>query len=141
MASSPEYRTLLACTDKLNASLSIDPLGIAGIFLAKGFISSNVESEMRVLALTKHHKASILVEAVRSKVKIDPRTFTAFVDTLSEQTWTRDVVKYLASAYQSKVFHHPVLLDFDMSMDEVPQLFTIIVSLFGVLRAWLRKFQ
>ena len=97
---SPEYKALLTCTDKLNASFSSDPLGIAGILLSKDLIPPNAENEMRVLGFSSHHKASILVEAIRNKVMTDPRSFTVLRMTLAEQSWTKDIADILRATYQ-----------------------------------------
>ena len=84
-------------------ALSNEPLGITGILLSKGFISDEILSKMLVVSYTQIEKATILIEAVRDKVKLAPSKFTEFLDILSEMTCAKEVVKSLHSTYQCKL--------------------------------------
>lgn len=90
-----EYTTILACRDKLVMALSADPVGIAGILLANSFIPSEVSAKMLLLSFTPCEKATILIETVCNNIKVSPERFHDLVRILSEQTWTKDIVKIL----------------------------------------------
>ena len=98
--SEAEYKAIINCHDKLVAAISADPLGIAGTLLAKSFIPPHVEERMRLADKTDRDKATILVEAIRDKIKIAPKRIDELIRILSEQEWTKDIKKILQSVYQ-----------------------------------------
>ena len=91
------HQIMLHCNDKLVTALSADPLGIAGIFLARGLISEHTEAQMQQYS-TPHEKATILVTTVRQRIKIAPKRFQEFLDILAEQGWTKDILEILQSS-------------------------------------------
>ena len=91
------HQVMLHYNDKLITALSADPLGISGILLAKGFIPEITEEQMRQ-CYTSREKASILVTTVRQKIEIAPKRFHEFLNILSGQTWTKDIVEILRSS-------------------------------------------
>ena len=97
---SPEFTTVLECNMELGTALSLDPGSIATLLLAKGFISEDVESKMRNYVHTNNYKASILVEAVRNKVKLNQKNFKEFLEILHKFRWTNDIEKILLDKYK-----------------------------------------
>ena len=90
------HQIMLCCNDKLITSLSADPLGIAGVLLAKGLIPENTEVQMRQCS-TPREKATILVTTVRQRIEIAPKRFQEFLEILSQQPWTKDIMQVLKS--------------------------------------------
>ena len=99
---SPEVNSITMRTHDLMLALSNEPVGLAGILLGKGFISSEVMSKMLVLAYTPEEKAAILIEAVRNKIELAPSRFTQYLEILSEVTCAKEVVESLHFTYQSE---------------------------------------
>ena len=99
---SPEWQTVLEFNDKLTSALSTDPLSTAGTLVAKGFISSEIQSEM-LLDKTLRVKATVLVEAVRKKIEIAPGKFEEFLHILLDQSWTKEIAEDLQSEYHRLV--------------------------------------
>ena len=99
------HQIMLHHNDKLITVLSADPLGIAGILLAKGLIPENTAAQMQ-LRSTPHEKATILVTIIRQRVKVAPQRFQEFVGILSEQAWTKDIVEilqpFISTEYHNK---------------------------------------
>ena len=91
------HQVMLRYNDKLITALCADPLGIAGVLLAKGLIPEHTEAQMRQCS-TPHEKATILVTTVRQRIKIAPKRFHEFLDILSEQEWTKDIKEILQSS-------------------------------------------
>ena len=100
---SPEVRSILVRTHDLMTALSNEPLGVAGILLGKGFISSEIMSKMLVVSYTPTEKATILIEAVRNKMEVAPTKFTELLEILSEHICAKEVVESLRSTYQSEL--------------------------------------
>ena len=98
------HQVMLRHNDKLITALSADPLGIAGILLAKGLIPENAAAQMQ-LCSTPHEKANILVTVIRQRVRVAPQRFQEFVGILSEQTWTKDIVEIL-QPFIGTEYHH-----------------------------------
>ena len=94
---SPEWKTVLEFNDKLTTALSTDPLSVARTLVAKRFISSEIQAEMLLDSKTPRVKATILVEAVRNKIKVAPGKFEEFLHILSDQSWTKDIAEALQS--------------------------------------------
>ena len=93
---------MLNCNMQLVEALSIDPLCIAGILLAKGFISDDKFSEMQISSQTPKFKAVNLVAAVKSKIKISPSAFNGFLQILRELSWTKDIEIILWETYDKQ---------------------------------------
>ena len=95
------HQIMLRCNDKLVTALSLDPEGIAGILLAKELIPENTEAQVRQCS-TPREKATILVTTVRQRIKVAPKRFQEFLDILSKQEWTKDIMKVLQSCISHK---------------------------------------
>ena len=95
------HQVMLRCNDKLITALSADPQGIAGVLLAKGLIPENTEAQVQQCS-TPREKATILVTTVRQRVEIAPKRFQEFLDILSKQEWTKDIMKVLQSCISPK---------------------------------------
>ena len=95
------YQVMLHCNDKLVKALSLDPQGIAEILLAKGLIPENIEAQMRLYSIPRE-RAAILVTTVRQMVEIAPKRFDEFINILSKQEWTKDIMEVLQSCISQK---------------------------------------
>ena len=100
---SPEVKAITIRTHDLMLALSNEPLGVAGILLGKGFISGEIMSKMLVISYTSIEKATILIEAVRSKIELAPSKFAELLEILSEVACAKEVVESLCSTYQSEL--------------------------------------
>ena len=100
------YDAIISCNDKLAATLSLEPLSIAIALVARGIISENTEAETRNPFYTPLQKASILLAAVRNKVKTSPRSRHEFIRILSQQPWARDAAEALHASFLSKYELH-----------------------------------
>ena len=100
---SPEVNAILIRTHDLMIALSNEPVGVAGILLSKGFISEEIMSKMLIVSYTQIEKATILIEAVRNKVKLAPSKFPELLEILLEQTCAKEVAESLHSTYQSEL--------------------------------------
>ena len=87
---------MLRYNDKLITALSADPLGIAGILLAKGLIPEHIEAQTQQCS-TPCEKVTILVMTIIQRIKIAPKRFHEFLSILSEQAWTKDIMEVLQS--------------------------------------------
>ena len=96
------HQIMLRCNDKLVTALSADPQGIAGILLTKGLIPENTEAQVRQCS-TPREKATILVTTVRQRIKVAPKRFQEFLNILSKQEWTKDIMKVLQSCISPKL--------------------------------------
>ena len=96
------YDAIVSCNDTLATTLSLEPLSIATALVAKGIIPENTEAETRNPFYTPLQKASILLAAVRSKVKTSPRSLHEFIKILSQQPWSRDAAEALQASFLSK---------------------------------------
>ena len=94
---------MLACHDKLVTALAMDCLNIAGVLLAQGFISDEISAKMLLTSSTPNEKATILVIAVREKIKIARQQFPELMNIFSEHTSTKCIAKLLQSAYQGDI--------------------------------------
>ena len=90
-ASDP-HQVMLHCNDKLITALSIDPQGIAEVLLTKGLIPENTEAQVRQCS-TPREKATILVTTIRQRIEVAPKRFQEFLDILSKQEWTKDILE------------------------------------------------
>ena len=88
------HRVMLRCHDKLVTALSLDPQGIAGVLLAKGLIPENTEAEMRQCTIPRE-KAVILITTLRNRIEVSPKRFYEFLDILSKQEWSKDIIEVL----------------------------------------------
>lgn len=101
------YHAIIACNDVLITELSASPEEIAGILVSKFFIPPAMQEVVGNLHTTKRHRATILVQAVENKVKINQRRFNEFVQILKKFTWTKDVVNKLEETYTGELLYMP----------------------------------
>ena len=95
------HQIMLRCNDKLITALSADPQGIAGVLVTKGLIPENTEAQVQHCS-TPREKATILVTTVRQRIEVAPKLFHEFLDILSKQEWTKDIMKVLQSCISPK---------------------------------------
>ena len=109
-----ESQTMLANQDQLVNAISADTLSIAGVLRECDFISDEVSGKILRPSSTPQEKATILVNAVKEKIKTDPKRFPELIRIFSEQALTKDIAKMLQSAYQDKSkFSYTIILDHD----------------------------
>ena len=99
------YNVILSCHDKLVTAIATDYLIIAGDLLTHGFISEEVFAKMLLPSSTPNEKATVLVTAMRERIKLAPQHFSELVTLFSEHTSTKCVVSLLQSTHQGKVRH------------------------------------
>lgn len=100
---STETRTMVQCSKKLILAISADPRTIAGTLYQMGVISDEINDKMLLPTSTSQEKAAILVSAVRDAVKVNPSRFLDFVDILTRESWTKDIVAELKSTHQTNL--------------------------------------
>ena len=100
---SPEVKAITIRTHDLMLALSSEPLRVAGILLGKGFISGEIMSKMLIVSYTPNEKATILIEAVRNKIELDPSKFPELLEILLDQACAKEVADSLRSTYQSEL--------------------------------------
>ena len=91
------HQILVQHNDKLVTALKDDTLGIARILFAKKFIPEDILEKMQ-LNITPQEKATILVTAIRNKIKVAPKRYNEFLCTLAKQKWTEDILDILPSS-------------------------------------------
>ena len=89
------HTAMIQLHEKLVTAISIDVLNIAGILLSKEFISEEVEEKARLPSSTPKERATILVTALRNKIKVAPELFQELIEIFSQQTSTKEIVKML----------------------------------------------
>ena len=97
------YKAVIACHNKLVTALATDYLTVAGTLLARGFVSEEVPAKMLLPYSTPIEKATILITAIRERIKVAPQQFPVLLNILSEHASTECVVKVLQSAYQGEI--------------------------------------
>ena len=102
LSENKESRIILTYQDKLINVISANTLSIAGILLEYGFISDEVSSKILRPSSTPQDKATILVNAIRKKIKTDPKKFPELIRVFSEEVSTKDIAAIFQSAYQHK---------------------------------------
>ena len=100
---SPELNAITIRTPDLMLALSNEPVGVAGLLLSKGFLSGEIMLKMLILSYTPTEKATILIEAIRNEIELDPSKFTELLEILSEVEFAKEVVESLRSTYQSEL--------------------------------------
>ena len=99
---SKESVTILTYQDKLINALSADTLKIAGVLREYDFISDEVSGKILRPSSTPQEKATVLVNAVREKIKTAPKRFPELIRVFSTATLTKDIAEMLQSDYQNK---------------------------------------
>ena len=97
-----EFQTILTYQDQLINAISGDTLSIAGVLREYEFISDDISSKILCPSSTPQEKATILVDAIREKIKSAPKRFPELIRVFSEQALTKDVAEMLKLAYQDK---------------------------------------
>ena len=97
-----EYLTILTYQDQLINAISADSINIAGVLREYDFISDEVSGKILRPSSSPQEKATILINAVREKIKMAPKRFPELMRVFSEQVSTKDIAEMLQRAYQSK---------------------------------------
>ena len=97
-----ESLTILIHQDKLINAISADIQSIAEVLRECEFISDEIFGKSLRPSSTSLEKASILVSAVREKIKTAPKRFPELIRVFSAETSTKDIADMLQSDYQNK---------------------------------------
>ena len=97
-----ESLTILTYQDKLINAISADIQCIAEVLRECEFISDEIFGRSLRPSSISQEKASILVNAVRKKIKTDPKQFPELIRVFSDQASTKDIAEMLQSDYQNK---------------------------------------
>ena len=99
-----ESLIILTYQDQLINAISTDTLRITEVLHKCEFISDESfgKSIRDRPSSIPQEKATILVSAVREKIKTDPNQFHELIRAFSDQSSTKDIAEMLQSAYQSK---------------------------------------
>ena len=97
-----ESLTILTYQDKLINAISADTLNFAGVLREYDFISDEVSAKIIRPSSTPQEKATILVNAVREKIKTAPKRFPELIRVFSAEALTKDIAEMLQSDYQNK---------------------------------------
>ena len=97
-----ESLTILTHQDKLINAISADIQCIAKVLRECEFISDEIFGKSLCPSSISREKASILVSAVREKIKTDPKQFPELIRVFSDQASTKDIAEMLQSDYQNK---------------------------------------
>ena len=99
-----ESLTILTYQNQLISVISAHTLSIAGVLREYGFISDEVfDRILHPSTSTPQENATILVNAVREKIKTGPKRFPELIRILSEQVSTKEIAEMLQSAYQDEI--------------------------------------
>ena len=99
---SKESATMLTYQDKLINAISADTLKIAGVLREYNFISDEVSGKILCPSFTPQEKATILVDAVRKKIKTAPKRFPELIRVFLMEASTKNIAEMLQSDYQNK---------------------------------------
>ena len=108
MNQTAEYKTLLACRDRLVTALSNDLISISGKLLANGIISEGTYAQILLPSSTPQEKATVLVNSIQGAIENNPRSFFKFVSILSGETWNSSITDILHSAFRGIIIMYKV---------------------------------
>ena len=118
-----ESQTILIYQDQLINVISPDVVRIAGILMEYDFISDEIFGKLFHPSSTPQEKATVLVNAVREKIKTVPKRFPELIRVFSEQAPTKDIAEMLQTAYNEKskfiltlIYNNYIILDHDISI-------------------------
>ena len=97
-----ESQTILIYQDQLIGAISPDTIRITEILREYDFISDEIFGKLSCPSSTPQEKATIVVNAVREKIRTAPKRFPELIRVFSEQASTKDIAEMLQTAYQSK---------------------------------------
>ena len=102
LSENKETLTILTYQNQLINAISTGTTRIAEVLRECEFISDEVFGKSLCPYSTSQEKATILVNAVREKIKTSPKRFPELIRVFSEQASTKDIAEMLQSAYQDK---------------------------------------
>ena len=99
-----ESLTIQAYQDQLINAITADSINIAGVLREHEIISDEVSGKILRPSSSPQEKATILVNAVREKIKIAPKRFPELMRVFSEQTSTKNIAEMFqsGSTYQDR---------------------------------------
>ena len=99
---SPEYNTVIQCFPKLFSSIQRSPVDVAAQLEPCGILAPRDWSYVKNPNNNNDDKAMMIVDAVRSQIKLDSQVFDKFVSALEAAGhWTRVVVCELQRTHTS----------------------------------------
>ena len=111
VSESKESLIILKYQDKLISALLANTLSIARVLSENEFISDEIFGRSLHPSSTSQEKATILVDAIREKIRSVPERFSDLILVFSKQVSTKDIAGMLQSAYQDKSkFIHDLLI-------------------------------
>ena len=96
MAESLQYKTILACFDKLVDSLKLDPLTISNELVAKSLIPPADEQI----------DGQKLAEILLKRVKVEPSRYYDIIYILSRHDWLKDIVEILRKEHCKTLYYY-----------------------------------
>ena len=96
------HTAMIQLHEKLVTAISTDVVNVAGILLSKEFISEEVEEKARLPSSTPKERATLLVTALRNKIKVTPECFEELMEIFSKEISTKEIVKKLQIVDQGK---------------------------------------
>ena len=98
-----ESQTILIYQDQLIGAISPDTIRITEILRECDFISDEIFGKLSCPSSTPQEKATIVVNAMREKIRTAPKRFPELIRIFSEQASTKAIAKMLQRGYQSKL--------------------------------------
>ena len=98
-----ESQTILIYQDQLIGAISPDTIRITEILREYDFISDEIFGKLSCPSSTPQEKATIVVNAMREKIRTAPKRFPELIRVFSEQASTKDIAEMLQRGYQSKL--------------------------------------
>ena len=91
MSASIEYKTVVACFDKLVIALKSDPLTVSN-----ELVSSNLIPPLEVDGQVSAQK---IAQLLLDKIKVAPQRYHDMLEVFSRHDWLKDIVGILQSEY------------------------------------------
>ena len=101
MSNTPEYKTLIQCTQQLRRAVQSEITTLSGQLLAAGLITFDAETELRKASKSETERAARLVNTVTSRVQLNPRSYHSLIDILSRESRFNDILQTLNETYAS----------------------------------------
>ena len=99
-----ESQTILTCQVQLIDAIAADTLSVAVALQEQEFISDEVSGKILRPSSSPQEKATILVNAVRKKIKTAPKRFPELMRVFSEQASTKNIAEMLQKHLNIYIF-------------------------------------
>lgn len=98
---SPEYRTMVECTDTLTTAFKSNLLPISRSLFSKNLIPETCHAEMINENVSKDNRATHLALAVTNKVKENADHFHTLVEVLKSHDYYKDTLEKVLTTFQT----------------------------------------